>query len=225
MMEAIANVVRAFPADRARSGQPFVAFELLHGAGPSGALEWSLGVRCEPRARGRARRRDQRRLPRRAPRPPARRDARNRAPGTSASRRTSCASASSAASSTRSWPPATSSPRRRWRRSRTPRSPLGAPSVVRFQLTPAPAVLRGARAPPSTAATRTGSYARSAGACPRAASPRRSTAPRWPTPSAPRTAACSGSRPSSPPTRARRASNWPPPSRPAAARTACTAAG
>ena len=49
MMEAIANVVRAFPAERARSGQPFLAFELLHGAGPSGALEWSLGVRCEPR--------------------------------------------------------------------------------------------------------------------------------------------------------------------------------
>jgi hypothetical protein len=50
MMEAIANVVRAFPAERARSGQPFLAFELLHGTGPSGALEWSLGVRCEPRA-------------------------------------------------------------------------------------------------------------------------------------------------------------------------------
>ena len=49
MMEAIANVVRAFPAERARSGQPFLAFELLHGVGPSGALEWSLGVRCEPR--------------------------------------------------------------------------------------------------------------------------------------------------------------------------------
>jgi hypothetical protein len=49
MMEAIANVVRAFPAERARSGQPFLAFELLHGTGPSGALEWSLGVRCEPR--------------------------------------------------------------------------------------------------------------------------------------------------------------------------------
>ncbi len=49
MMEAIANIVRAFPAERARSGQPFLAFELLHGAGPSGAMEWSLGVRCEPR--------------------------------------------------------------------------------------------------------------------------------------------------------------------------------
>jgi len=49
MLEAIANVVRAFPADRIRSGQPFVSFELLHGAGPSGAMEWSLGVRCEPR--------------------------------------------------------------------------------------------------------------------------------------------------------------------------------
>src|SRR3954453_21380664 len=52
MMEAIANVVRAFPAARVRSGQPFLAFELLHGAGPSGGLEWSLGVRCEPRSSG-----------------------------------------------------------------------------------------------------------------------------------------------------------------------------
>jgi hypothetical protein len=49
MMEALANIVRAFPAERARSGQPFLAFELLHDAGPSGAMEWSLGVRCEPR--------------------------------------------------------------------------------------------------------------------------------------------------------------------------------
>ena len=50
MIEAIANIVRVFPAERARSGQPFVALELLHGAGPSGALEWSIGVRCEPRS-------------------------------------------------------------------------------------------------------------------------------------------------------------------------------
>jgi len=50
MIEAIANIVRAFPAERARSGQPFVALELLHAAGPSGALEWSICVRCEPRS-------------------------------------------------------------------------------------------------------------------------------------------------------------------------------
>ena len=49
-MEAIANIVRAFPADRARTGQPYVAIELLHGAGPSGAMEWSICVRCEPAA-------------------------------------------------------------------------------------------------------------------------------------------------------------------------------
>jgi hypothetical protein len=50
MIEAIANIVRAFPAERARMGQPFVALELLYGAGPSGALEWSICLRCEPRS-------------------------------------------------------------------------------------------------------------------------------------------------------------------------------
>lgn len=49
MMEAIANIVRAFPTDRARSGQPFVSLELLYGAGPSGEMEWSICLRCEPR--------------------------------------------------------------------------------------------------------------------------------------------------------------------------------
>src|SRR4051812_10819054 len=49
LMEAIAHLVRAFPADRARHGQPYIAFELDHGTGPSGALEWSLAVRCQPR--------------------------------------------------------------------------------------------------------------------------------------------------------------------------------
>src|SRR5690606_4478971 len=49
-MEAIANVVRAFPADRARSGQPHVALELLYGTGPSGDTEWAIGLRCEPKA-------------------------------------------------------------------------------------------------------------------------------------------------------------------------------
>ena len=56
MMEAIANIVRAFPTDRARYGQPFVALELRHGAGPSGEMEWSIAVRCEPARRRRARR-------------------------------------------------------------------------------------------------------------------------------------------------------------------------
>jgi hypothetical protein len=50
MIEAIANIVRAFPADRARNGQPFLALELLCETEPSGGLEWRLGVRCEPRA-------------------------------------------------------------------------------------------------------------------------------------------------------------------------------
>ena len=48
MLEAIANTVRAFPTDRARYGQPFVALELHHGCGPSGEMEWSIAVRCEP---------------------------------------------------------------------------------------------------------------------------------------------------------------------------------
>ena len=47
-IEAIANLVRVFPTERARHGQPFIAFELRHELGPSGALEWSILVRCEP---------------------------------------------------------------------------------------------------------------------------------------------------------------------------------
>jgi hypothetical protein len=53
MMESIANIVRAWPADRARSGQPYVAVELIYGSpGPSGGgeLEWSINVRCQPEA-------------------------------------------------------------------------------------------------------------------------------------------------------------------------------
>ena len=48
LMEAIAHLVRALPADRAREGQPFIAFELDHGPGPSGDSEWALAVRCPP---------------------------------------------------------------------------------------------------------------------------------------------------------------------------------
>ena len=47
MVESIANVVRAFPGDRARNGQPFVALELICGAGHDG-MEWSINLRCEP---------------------------------------------------------------------------------------------------------------------------------------------------------------------------------
>jgi hypothetical protein len=49
MIEAIANIVRAFPAERARSGQPYVAVELICGEGQQG-VEWSLNIRCEPRS-------------------------------------------------------------------------------------------------------------------------------------------------------------------------------
>ena len=47
MVESIANVIHAFPGDRARNGQPFVALELICGAG-DGGTEWSINVRCEP---------------------------------------------------------------------------------------------------------------------------------------------------------------------------------
>ena len=47
MVEAIANVVRVFPEERARDGQPFIAFEMHYGPGDSGDLEWTLAVRCE----------------------------------------------------------------------------------------------------------------------------------------------------------------------------------
>ena len=54
MVESIANIVRAWPADRLRDGQPYVALELICGgaAGTAGGdeLEWSINVRCEPRA-------------------------------------------------------------------------------------------------------------------------------------------------------------------------------
>ena len=51
MVESIANVVHAFPGDRARNGQPFVALELICGAG-DGGTEWSINVRCEPASAG-----------------------------------------------------------------------------------------------------------------------------------------------------------------------------
>ena len=48
MVESIANIVRAFPADRIRDGQPYVALELVCNEG-HGGMEWSVNVRCEPR--------------------------------------------------------------------------------------------------------------------------------------------------------------------------------
>jgi len=52
MVESIANIVRAWPADRARHGQPYLALELICGGAPRTGdgqeLEWSINVRCEP---------------------------------------------------------------------------------------------------------------------------------------------------------------------------------
>lgn len=54
MVESIANIVRAWPADRLRDGQPYVALELICGGAPptvrGAEFEWSINVRCEPRA-------------------------------------------------------------------------------------------------------------------------------------------------------------------------------
>jgi len=47
MVEALLHAVREFPEDRAREGQPFVAFEAHYGPGSSRELEWVLCVRCE----------------------------------------------------------------------------------------------------------------------------------------------------------------------------------
>jgi hypothetical protein len=49
MVESIAHVIHAFPADRIRNGQPFVALELICGDGHDG-MEWSINLRCEPSA-------------------------------------------------------------------------------------------------------------------------------------------------------------------------------
>ena len=51
MVESIANIVRAWPADRVRHGQPYLALELVCGGasrtGGGQELEWSINVRCE----------------------------------------------------------------------------------------------------------------------------------------------------------------------------------
>jgi hypothetical protein len=52
MVETLANVVRVWPAERLRNGQPYLAFELICGVAPASGgrleMEWSLNVRCEP---------------------------------------------------------------------------------------------------------------------------------------------------------------------------------
>ena len=157
MMEAIANLVRAFPPTAPATASRSSPSSCDHEPGPSGELEWSL---ARPLRAALAVALDGAlsaaypdvRLGRRRGEPPAARAASSARP-----RARACASASSAASSTRCWPPATSSPRRRWRRSRTPRPSLGVPSVDPLQPHPRAGLLRGARAPASTAATRTGS--------------------------------------------------------------------
>ena len=49
MVEQVANIIRAVPADRLRNGQPYLAVELICGDGRSG-IEWSINIRCEPSA-------------------------------------------------------------------------------------------------------------------------------------------------------------------------------
>ena len=52
MVESIANTVRVWPAERARNGQPFVALELIcdavEAADGRREVEWSINIRCEP---------------------------------------------------------------------------------------------------------------------------------------------------------------------------------
>jgi hypothetical protein len=47
MVEALLHAVREFPEDRARDGQPFIAFEAHFAPGVAGELEWVLCLRCE----------------------------------------------------------------------------------------------------------------------------------------------------------------------------------
>ena len=69
MVESIANIVRAWPAERMRDGQPYLALELICGHAPhsrSGReMHWSINIRCQPRDVVRPGRCDQCRLPRR----------------------------------------------------------------------------------------------------------------------------------------------------------------
>ena len=89
MVESIANIVRAWPAERIRNGQPYVALELICGVAPAQRRAARDGVVDQHPLRAeigeRARRRDQRRLPRRPARPHPRRAAPARAPACCAS--------------------------------------------------------------------------------------------------------------------------------------------
>ena len=53
MVESIANIVRAWPAERMRDGQPYLALEVICGHAPhsrSGReMQWSINIRCQPR--------------------------------------------------------------------------------------------------------------------------------------------------------------------------------
>jgi hypothetical protein len=52
MIEQIANHVRVWPLERTRNGQPYLAIELICGVKPDNGgpmeMEWSINVRCEP---------------------------------------------------------------------------------------------------------------------------------------------------------------------------------
>ena len=54
MIESIANIVRAWPAERIRNGQPYGALELICGVAPANGgrleMEWSINIRCEPKS-------------------------------------------------------------------------------------------------------------------------------------------------------------------------------
>ena len=169
MMEAIANLVRAFPAERARHGQPFLAFELLHGPGAVRRARMVARRALRAARRRRARRRAQRRLPRRPPRPPARRDARSPRPATAAipghvmrfRKQRGFVYPLLAAGDELASPPLEAIAHAQAAARRAVRDPLHAHPRARPSS-------RRSRAG-ATAATRTGSCARNAGACPRAA--------------------------------------------------------
>ena len=204
MVESIANIVRAWPAERIRDGQPYLALELICGHAPHSRagreMQWSINIRCEPRdvaARWTARS---------APPTPTSGSAASTAsdprPRGGRAARAGVRDAVSQGAQLRLLAD------RRRRRSRRPRrlsrspAPRSRSARRRSCASSSPRPRRSSRRSRGacTAATRTSSCARSAGDCPRAGCGRRSTAPRCAPPSAPRTAACSGSRPSSPPT-------------------------
>ena len=146
MVESIANIVRAFPAERVRDGQPYVALELICGAGAGRAWSGRSTCAASPGPSARSTRAisaaypDVRlgRRPRRAPRP---------APGRCAMpgyvmrfrKERSFVYPLLAAGEELASPPLEQIARAQ--------VALGEPSIVRFQLTPTAVVLRGARAP------------------------------------------------------------------------------